>query len=217
MFFRKKSKISSDQSLSALSGAKGIPLNNVKVSSGVTDTILSSILANDISSYEAYFKGFVMGYYAENLPVVDEKTLTAIYDHAIGKNGKGIPIALITLIKAQQLDGEIGAIVQNAIVYAIAMCISSERSHPEVRDNVDFATRLPNTNQPNKTPEQHVKDMTTNNPRAGVIAWSLSATSSKDLANSVVARMDYLLFTCEYDKQETEEQLVNRIFNETKL
>ena len=158
-----------------------------------------------------------MGYYAEHLFTKDAETINAIYSHAIGKNNKGVPVALITIVKAQQLDGEIGAVVQNAIIYAIAMYVSWKNQHPEVQANVEFATKLPNTRQPDKTPEQHIKDMTTNNPRAGVIAWSLCAVNSKELANTVVARMDYLLFTCDYDKEETEEELVNRIFDETML
>ena len=217
MFFRKKPKITSDESLSALSGAQGIPLNNVKVSSGVTETILNSIFIDDLSTYETLFKGFVMGYYADSISAVDKETLNTIYSHAICKNNKGTPVSLITIIKAQQLDGEIGAVVQNAIIYAIAMYISWEHKNPEIQDDVEFATRLPHTNQPNKTPQQHIKDMTTNNPRAGVIAWSLSAQNSKELANTVVARMDYLLFTCEHDKNETEDELVHRIFDEMKL
>ncbi len=213
MFFKKKSsKITSDHCLSALAGAKDIPLNNVKVCSGVTETILNSIFCDDISSYETFYKAFVMGYYSGDLSTGNKETIDTIFSHAFGKNN----IALTTLVKAQKLDGEIGAVVQNAIIYAIAMYISWEHRKPEIQNIIEFATKLPDTRQPNKTLEQHNKDMAENNPRAAVIAWSLSAVKSKKLANTVTAKMDYLLFTCEYDKEETEEELVNRIFDEQK-
>ncbi len=215
MFFRKKSsKITSDHSFSAFMGAQAIPLNNVKVCSGVTNSILDSIFLHDISAYEVFFKGFVMGYYAENLFNKDNEAVDIIYGHAIGEDNNKKPRSLDTLVKAQRLDGEIGAVVQNAIIYAIAMYISWEHQYPGTQADVEYATELPNTRQPDKSPEQHVKDMTLNNPRAGVIAWSLCATKSKKLASVVVGRMDYLLATCEYDKEESEEELTMRILNE---
>lgn len=220
LFKKKSSRITSEDRLSALSIASGIPLNNVKVGSGVTEFILNSIFVNDLPSYETFYKIFVLGYYGERLFSDDQDTkdtVDTIYSYAIGRNEKSDPIALATLVKAQLLDGEIGAVVQNAIIYAIAMYISWDHQHPEVRPSVDFATRLPNTRQPDKTLEQHIKDMTTNNPRAEIIAWSLCATTSKKLADVVVARMDYLLSTCECDKVESEKELGLRIIDEGML
>ena len=216
MLFKKKvSKITSDQSLSALTGAKSIPLKNVKVSSGVTGSLLKSIFMYDLPNYEVFFKGFVMGYYGGNLfDNNNNEVIDIIYGHAICKDKSGEPEATDTLVNAQRLDGEIGAVVQNAIIYAIAMYISWEHQYEGTQEDVEYATELPNTRQPNKTPEQHRDDMTKNNPRAGVVAWALCAVTSKELANTVVGRMDYLLSTCEYDKEESEEELTLRILDE---
>ena len=225
MFFRKKqptmpldqSIITSEHSLAALTGVKDIPLKNVNISSGVTDSLLNSIFIMDLSAYEAFFKAFVQGYYAFDISKKDKEIADKVYSHAIVKNRSDVPLALDTLVKAQQLDGEVGAVVQYAIIYAIAMYISWEHRLPGIEHTVEYAINLPNTRQPNKTSEQHQEDFGVNNLRASVIAWSLCAVNSKDAANEVIGKMDYLLNTCEYNKVETEQELEFRVLEEGKL
>lgn len=214
LFKKNKSKITPEHGLSALTGAQGTPLKNVKIGSGVTNIILDSIFDYDLSSYEAFFRGFVFGYYGEALFDRDKEVIDKIYGYAICRDKNNEPSSLDTIVKAQLLDGEIGAVVQNAIIYAIAMYISWEHQHPDVVDDVKYTTKLPNARQPDKTPEQLCDEMMTNNPRASVIAWALCAPLSKELASIVVGKMYYLLYTCEHDEEESEYDLSIRILDE---
>ena len=191
-----------------------VPLNNIKICSGVAAAILSGQFDDDISWYRTHFNAFLVAYYKKDLLSLDKDILRKIDKCAVNTNNKNnSPNSIATLVHAEELKGELGAVVQNAIIYAIAMSIAGEAKTKAMKDTIAGTSMLRGAGD-TKTHEQYRADMLSEHPRASAIAETLANLESKKVAHNVVAMMGYLIDKGDTGTNETEKQKVERIFDE---
>lgn len=155
------------------------PLNNIKICSGVAAAILSGQFDDDISWYKTHFNAFLVAYYKKDLLSLDKEILRKIDEYAVNTNNeKHSPNSIATLVRAEELKGELGAIVQNAIIYAIAMSIASEAKTQEMKDTIAGTSMMRGASN-TQTPEEYRAFMLSAHPRASAIAETLAHLESK--------------------------------------
>ena len=205
------------------------PLNDVRVSSGVADSILSGQFENDISMYRFYFNTFLIKHLGgsikarvagnENQSAMDvmQDEIFKYEKHAVvkgGKSDKDWPNSFAKLLKADGLSGETGIITRNAIIFSIAMCTVTTTQTTWMKDLIGGTSRFVGASN-TKTPEEYEEYMHTNHPRATAIAESASHIESQKVAQKIVAMMGYFIDKAQAGgPDETERERGLRIFDE---
>lgn len=179
------------------------PLNNLHIYSKVAEYILGSLLDDDPAWYRTHFSAFLLTHLKDTDGDTKDpetkieqltNTIKEYENYAINTEATGgTPSAIFTLIRAEELDGRVGAAVQNAIIYALAACIASDAKSSAVKDAIATASSLPEANRDKKSPDMHRTDMIAHHPRAAAIAEKLGHLESQKVARDVVIMMDYLI------------------------
>lgn len=203
------------------------PLNNIKICSGVAERILGDQFEDDVTWYRTQFNAFLTAYFMDDMKAAKNGDKNA-YDKLISKvrecdkyvvntnNKDSAPNSIATLVHADELEGEIGAIIQNAIIYSLAMCIVTDAKTPFMEDSIAGTSSLRGASN-TKTPEEYRADMLSEHPRTSAIAETLGNLESKKAAYSVVTMMGYLIDKGDNGTDENEQQKVARIFDEQKI
>lgn len=204
-----------------------ISLNSLKLCSGVAEMILSGQFDDDISWYMTHFNAFLTAHLMND---IKDKVTRDGYDgfdatsevinkyskYAVARGTKNNPEganSFATLMHAEELNGETGAIVQNAIIYSLAMSIATEAKTPQMKEVIQGISMIRGASN-TKTPEEYRADTLSQQPRASAIAETLAHLESKKVAHNVVAMMGYLIDKGDIGASETERQKVERIFDE---
>lgn len=173
--------------------------------SGVADSILSGQFEEDLSWYETQFNAFLIAHLKEsvlNRVGAGEQASKLLTDalHMYGQfavvrgssTNKDWPNSFATLMKAEELDGEVGIEVKNAIIYAVAMITVSDTKTQTMKDLIagnSFMAGAKNT----KTPEEYRDWMLEKHPRAAAVAETIANLESKKAAHNVVAMMGHFI------------------------
>lgn len=203
------------------------PLNNLRICSGVAERILGDQFEDDISWYRTQFNAFLTAHFMDDMKAAKngdkdsyDKLINKVREcdkYAVNTNNKdSIPNSIATLVHADELEGEIGAIIQNAIIYSLAICIATDAKTRFMKDSIAGTSLLRGASN-TKTPEAYRADMLSEHPRASVIAETLANLESKKAAQSVVTMMGYLIDKGDSGKDETEHEKIERIFDEQKI
>ena len=190
------------------------PLSNIKTCSGVSEWILRSQLADDPTHYRFYFNHFVFAHYGKDISSLGKESLAVI-----DKLRESIVNSdtYIALAEVDELTGETGAVVQNAIIYSLASGIVSSAKTSGMKQAISDASNLMGADN-TKTPEQYRTDMLKEHPRASAIAEASAHLESKNVALQIVGMMGYLV-----DKgnaggvDETKQQKYDRMLDEQRL
>ena len=208
------------------------PLNDVRVSSGVADSILSGQFENDISMYMTYFNVFLVRHLTDDIKartagrgdkaIMDAMAheMNSYVRHAVvrsSKSDENWPNSFATLLKADEIGGEAGVITRNAIIFSIAMCTVTTSQTTWMKDLIGGTSMMAGASN-TKTPEEYEEYMRTHHPRATAIAEGAAHIESQKVAQKIVPMMGYFI-----DKgqaggiKETEHQRGMRIFEEQKI
>lgn len=208
-----------------------VPLNDIRVSSGVAELILSGQFENDISMYRFYFNQFLTVHLIDDIKgrmdsgekdYID--TVKDIYieygNHAVvkgSKNDKNWPNSFATLLKADNIDGEAGVNTRNAMIYSIAMCCVSTTQTTWMKNIIQGASMAVGAGD-TMTQGEYDEYMRSNHPRAAAIAESSGHIESEEVARKVVSMMGYFIDKAQTGgPNETERERGLRILDEQEL
>ena len=189
------------------------PLSNIKTCSGVSEWILRSQLADDPTHYRFYFNHFVFAHYGKDISSLGKGSL-AVIDKLRESIVDGDTYTV--LAEVDELNDEIGAVVQNAIIFSLAIGIVTSAKTPFMKQAISNAGSLQGAGD-TMTSEQYRIDMLAEHPRASAIAEASAHLESKKVAFQIVGMMGYLV-----DKgsaggaSETKQQRIDRMFEEQK-
>ena len=166
-------------------------LNNLEVGSGPAQLALTKQFKSDKTYYLKVYSMFI------NAATNDQDIIKLAMEYAIG-DFAGDPDAYSTLVHIAPLDDELGALVQNATIFAIAVTTTYYIKGTIISSGIAEGSKTPTGEKPYapaKSWDDYVQYMKTEHPNtvAVVAQIRLGLTARSKYKRNILAVMGYLI------------------------